>query len=350
VLSQVRPIKIGLTIPLTGPFANTVAEYMPAFQLGVEVVNKAGGVNGRPLQLLVEDSQASPAGGIAAMRKLVEVDGVQGVMTSFSSVVTAQIPLAEQLQVPVVAVIETPGIVNKAAFVFAHGTRIASIQPLLGQYWKKFGVKRIYAFFPNSATGQALTPGFREDATAAGAEFAIALINLGDSDFRGELARAKAYGPDAIYFLTGGSIADATLVRQAREIGLNQQMYTSGNVYTLNAWRMAIGAYSEGLILGGSKIDERQARDFIRGYRAKTGYEPGYVDGEMFDLVKILAYGLARGSNGVAVRDAIAKLSGVPSVLGGNLEMASDHYTVVPKIAVYQIRRGVEVQIYPTPT
>ena len=68
----------------------------------------------------------------------------------------------------------------------------------------------------------------------------------------------------------------------------------------------------------------------------------------MYDAVKILAYGLEHGGeNAIAIRDAIASMKGLPSSLGGTLAMGPDHYTIVPSIAVYQVRKGVELQVYP---
>lgn len=76
-LAQTRePYKIGMTWPLTGPLASSGLEYMPGAEVAVVHVNRAGGINGHPLQLDVEDSQGTPQGGVAAMRKLVQVDGV----------------------------------------------------------------------------------------------------------------------------------------------------------------------------------------------------------------------------------------------------------------------------------
>ena len=128
------PIKVGITIPQTGAQAATAAEFLPAFQLGIDAVNEAGGVKGRPLQLLVEDSQASPQAGIAAMRKLAQVDGVKAMLTIFTNVVTAQIPLADQLQMPTVGIVEAPGIVYKSSYVFAHGVRTSKVDPLLSAF------------------------------------------------------------------------------------------------------------------------------------------------------------------------------------------------------------------------
>src|SRR5580692_4265040 len=109
-----NPYKLGMTYPLTGPQAAIAAEYVPAVQLAIADVNRHGGVKGHPLQLVTEDSQGSPQAGVAAMRKLVQVDGVQAIMTIYTNVVTAQIPLAEQLKVPILAPVQSPDLMVTA--------------------------------------------------------------------------------------------------------------------------------------------------------------------------------------------------------------------------------------------
>lgn len=282
------------------------------------------------------------------MRKLAQVDGAAAMLTIFTNVVTAQIPLAEELQMPTVGIVEAPNVVNNAKFVFAHGSRTAKVDVLFRDYWQKHGFKRIFAFLGNNATGQALVGSVRENATGAGAEFEVTFINLGDSDYRGALTRAREWKPDAFYINTSGSIADAAILRQARELGLNQQFFSSSNFYTSRGWRLAAGPYAEGMIFGGPRIDIRvaEARDFVRAYRTRMGFEPGYAAGLMFDAPRIAGWGLNHAdANGPAVRDAIAKMTGLTSSLGGELAMGPDHYTVLPSIAVWQVRKGVEVQV-----
>src|ERR1700722_6307761 len=98
--ARLAPYKIGLTYPLTGPFATNAEYILPAIQLAVDEINRNGGVKGHPLGLLPEDTQATPAGGIEAMRKVVQVNGVQAVMSIYTNVVLAQVPLADQLRIP----------------------------------------------------------------------------------------------------------------------------------------------------------------------------------------------------------------------------------------------------------
>jgi branched-chain amino acid transport system substrate-binding protein len=339
-------IKIGLTIPLTGPYANTVADFLPAFQMSVDALNAAGGVKGRPLRLLVEDSQATPQGGIAAFRKLVQVDGVKVMLTLFTNVVAAQIPLAAQLQMPTVAVVETPVVNANAEWVFGHGTRTDLINPLLSAYWKKNRYKRLYTFLGNNATGQALTPSLIAAAKDAGVEQQIAYINYGDTDYRGEIARAKDFNPDGLLINTSGSATDGVVIRQSRELGMTAQWYSQANFFTEHAWVVNVGPYVEGMIFGGARVDPVQARDFIHTYNAKMGFLPGYPQGEMYDTVKIAAYGLEHGGDSaVGIRDAIGRMKGLRGSLGGSLAMGPDHFTIIASIGLYRVVHGVEVRL-----
>jgi len=134
------------------------AEYLPAYELGIAEVNKTGGVKGRQVQMIVEDSAATPQAGIATMRKLAQVDGVAAIVSQFTNVITAQIPLAEQLQMPVVGIVEAPNVVNNAAFVFAHGSRVSKTDELFSAYWKKHASS---GFGRGSATTRPGRPSYR---------------------------------------------------------------------------------------------------------------------------------------------------------------------------------------------
>ena len=214
---------------------------------------------------------------------------------------------------PTVGIVEAPNVVNNAKFMFAHGSRTAKVDVLFKDYWQKHGYKRIFAWLGNNATGQALVGSVKENVLAAGAEFEVSYINMGEADYRGALTRAREWKPDAFYIQTSGSATDGVILRQARELGLNQQFFTSSNFYTSRGWRLAAGPYSEGMIFGGPRIDLRvpQAREFVRAYREKMGFEPGYNSGLMFDAARILGWALNHAdANGPSVRDAINKMSG----------------------------------------
>ena len=337
---------IALTVPLTGPLAANTAEYTPGAEIAVAEMNKAGGIRGHHVNLIVEDSQATPQGGVTAMRKVVQVNGALGVITIYTNVTTAEMPLADQLKVPLLAAVESPGVMGRSPFSFAHASRFTLVQPLLRDYWRKTHVKRVFAFLGNNAQGNAYSPLVRATAQDVGAEYSEALINLGDADFRGVIVRAKEFNPDAIFINTSGSSAETTTIRQIRELGMTTQLFEDSNFFQSQAWRNAVGPYSEGMVFGGLNVDPTHAAAFVKAYRERTGHPPGYVPALFYDMVKMLAYAIGKSpSNPEEQRAALEHLSGVPSIFGGSITMGPDHYTVNSSVALWQVKLGREVRI-----
>src|SRR5438105_13780727 len=75
------PYKIAVTYPLSGPQGAWGQLIVPTIEIATQHVNEAGGINGHPLALVVEDSKGNPEGAVSALRKVVQVDGVQVVLT-----------------------------------------------------------------------------------------------------------------------------------------------------------------------------------------------------------------------------------------------------------------------------
>ena len=99
----------------------------------------------------------------------------------------------------------------------------------------------------------------------------MAYITYGTGDYRGELARAKEFNPDGLVINTSASVTDGTFIRQSRELAMNTQWFGNGNFFTIHAWRLSVGPYTEGMILGGARVDPKNAAAFIRAYRSRLG-------------------------------------------------------------------------------
>lgn len=97
-------LKLGALLPATGDLSS-IGQNMPiAAKLAVDIINACGGVNGKPVTLVVEDDQTDPTAGASAMTKLAEADKVAGVIGSFaSSVSSAAIPIAVKNKVMLVS-------------------------------------------------------------------------------------------------------------------------------------------------------------------------------------------------------------------------------------------------------
>jgi len=156
-----QPYKIGVTYPLSGPRAAWGLLLLPNAEIAVQQINTAGGVNGRPLELVIEDTKGNPEGAVSAMRKVVQIDRVAAIVSIFTNVVSAQMPLADQLKVPVVSTVEAPGLVGKSEWAFAHGLFLSRTIPAVAERWKTQGVKRICGLKYDTVAAKKLIDAYR---------------------------------------------------------------------------------------------------------------------------------------------------------------------------------------------
>jgi branched-chain amino acid transport system substrate-binding protein len=330
------PVKIGVTYPLSGPQGAWGQLLLPAIEISVAQRNEAGGINGRPIQIVVEDTKGTPDGGVSAMRKLVQVDGVPAILTIFTNVVSAQIPLARQFQVPIMSPVEAPGLVTNTQYAFAHSPLPSRTVPIVGEVWKKQNVKRIFAFYPNTPIIKFLSPIVKAEADKLGATYDEASFKLGDSDFRGLITRAKDFGPDAIFIMGHGTPDEGTIMKQIRELGMQTPLYGGCACITVKSYREAAGKAAEGLIYGGFKYDRAAAAKLIDAYRARMGFDPDYASLEAYDMINMIADSAAKnGLKGSEIREGLANLKGFKSIGGGLVDM-NDNQTVI-SVGLYRV-------------
>lgn len=337
-LAAQQPVKIGMAWPLTGPLAAFGKDIMRGFEFAEADIKAKGGIKGRPLQLIFEDSRSTPEGGIAAFRKLVDSDKVVAVHSIFTNIVTAQIPLADQVKIPLVSTVESPGLSGRGQYSFQHSAGFANILPILAQHLKLLGAKRIYSLLPDSSYGEQLAPRFMAALKGTGAEYADARFKFGQSDYRGNAARAKEFNPDFVVVAGQGTPDDGNLIRQLREIGITVPIYPAANVYAIKSWRESVGSYVTGMTMAGPDFDETDplTKDFVARYKAKYNEDPQYSIALNYDLVKMMAAAVeAVGTDGNAIRNYFKTLKDFPSAAGAKVSMDAEHQTKLP---VYMLR------------
>ena len=335
------PYKIGVTYPLSGPQGAWGQLIVPAIEIAVAHANAAGGVNGRPLALVVEDSKGNPEAAVSAMRTVVQVDGVQAILTIFTNVVSAQMPLAQQFKVPLLSPVEAPGLTAKSDhWVFAHSSLLSRNLPLLEQRWKNKGVKRIFGFYPNTPIAPYGSGLIQAAADRIGAVHENVLFKLGDSDFRSLIIRAKAFNPDAIMIWGHGTPDEGVIMKQARELGVTTQMYNGSATPTVKSYREAAGKAMDGLIYSGFKYDRASAQRLIDDYKTKLGFEPDFAALEVYDMINMVAAGIkANGYDGEGIRKYVASLKDFKSIGGGLVSMDADGQTENP-VGLYLVKDG----------
>jgi branched-chain amino acid transport system substrate-binding protein len=341
------PYKIGVTYPLSGPQGAWGQLALPAMEIAVQHVNEAGGIKGRPLELIIEDTKGNPEGAVSAMRKVVQVDRVQVIMTIFTNVVSAQMPLAEQFKVPLMTPIEAPGLVANSRWAFAHSPVLSKTLPLVTDHWQKQKVKRVFAFLPNTPISKLASPIIKEATQKLGIEYDEALFKLGDTDFRGLITRAKSFNPDAIFIFGHGTPDEGVIMKQVRELGMNTQMYNGCACVTVKSYREAAGKAAEGVIFSGFAYDRAAARKLADPYKARMGFDPDYAGLEIYDMIYMIAEAIGKhGYTGDGIRQGLTEIKNFKSIGGGIVSMAEDRQSDVP-IGIYRLTNATELEFVP---
>ena len=226
-------VKIGLNNPLTGTYAALGGNELIGAQLAVEQMNAKGGILGRRVELLSEDSTSGDAGtAVQKTRKLIERDGVNfilGNVNSALSLAMAQVT-NEKGVLHVVPGGHTDAVTGSSCHwnVFrVCNTTQTEANAVTSVLLNKAG-KRWYYITPDYAFGHTLQAGLEKAAARlGGTKLGGDLSPLGTTDFSSYLIKAQAAKPDVIIFtLAGDDMVNA--LKQAVQFGLDKTMHLGG--------------------------------------------------------------------------------------------------------------------------
>jgi branched-chain amino acid transport system substrate-binding protein len=226
-------VKIGLDNPLTGTYAGPGKNELIGCQLAVEQINAKGGILGRTVELIVEDSTSGDAGtAVQKARKLIDgdkVDFLLGNVNSALALAMAQVSNEKKI-LHIVPGGHTDAITGASChwnvFRVCNTTQMeaaAVAAVLVKDYGKNF-----YYITPDYAFGHALEAGMvKACAALGGVRVGGDLAPLGSTDFSSYLIKAQSAHPDVIIFLTQGDDM-VNALKQAVQFGLDQKVHLAG--------------------------------------------------------------------------------------------------------------------------
>jgi len=201
-----EPIPIGTLCPLTGAGGAYGPDMQKAIVSVAERINKGGGIHGRPIQLFHEDSQTNPEAAVRAARKLIDVNKVVALMSTFASAVTLAVkPLAVEAKVFYISVSGADAVTEGN-----HGGYIARTQPntkLQGQVYAKWVVsrkewKRVALMTLQTPFAVPFGDNFTATVKSAGLTVTDSLIYEDKkASYRSEITRVLATNPELIMLL-----------------------------------------------------------------------------------------------------------------------------------------------------
>jgi len=319
-----EPITVGVSGPLTGPNAQYGAQWKQGFDLALEEIHAAGGINGRKLVYTFEDSQSDPRQSVAIAQKFVSDPKIVMEMGDFSSPASmAASPIYQRGGLVQFGFTNShPDFTKGGDFMWSTSVSQADEQPLLARYAVKgLGLKRLAVLHQNTDWGRTSRDYFVKTAKEYGAEIAVAEGYIADErDFRSTLVRVRDTNPDGLILISYYSDG-ALIARQARQVGLKQVICAASSVYSPKFLELG-GDAVEGVHVGTRYFPEDprpEVRKFITAFKAKYGgQEPDSFNAYSYDAMNMAAAVLRiGGTDRKAIRDAFAKVKDVPSVIFG---------------------------------
>jgi branched-chain amino acid transport system substrate-binding protein len=340
-------IKVGEFASLTGKEATFGISSHEGTLMAIEEINTAGGVLGKKLQLLTEDTQSKAGEPATVVNKLIardEVIAILGEVASSRSLEAA--PICQQNKIPMISPSSTnPKVTQVGDFIF----RVCFIDPFQGTVMANFATKTLHekrvAVFVDEKSdySKGLAKFFKEKFVTNGGEIATELdYNGGDKDFKAQLTAIKSANPNGV-FVPGYYTDVALICVQARQLGLDVPFYggdgweseklveigrdaVEGNYFSTH--------YSPAV---GSELSKKFVEDYKKRWTGKT---PDALAACGYDSALVLADAIKRAgsTDGQKVRDALAATKDFPAVTG--VITINENRDAVKSAVILQIKDG----------
>jgi branched-chain amino acid transport system substrate-binding protein len=234
--SEKGPIKVGVAEALTGPATALGHHSLWGTQLAVKRINGDGGINGRKLELIVEDTKTNAAEAIKAYRKLVLLDKVDFVLAGTLSIdgLAMVKPAKEMKTLTLITVPESSLITSEQLnrYIFRVNVDCRHKARALGPWLVNNVEKRWNIIYHDFAWGQELRNNFKEQFEKNGGTVTNTIpIPLGTMDFTSYLEKLDPSAPGVFLAVSGED--SVRLAIQINEFGINKKYKLAGTCDTI---------------------------------------------------------------------------------------------------------------------
>src|SRR5258706_12159366 len=339
-------VKIGVFMSMTGDTANFGISSVNGIKMATDEINKAGGINGKQVELDVQDDRSDPSEAATIVTKFVTQDGVNAILGEVaSSRSIAAAPIAQNAKIPMLTPSSTnPEVTKKGDYIF----RSCFIDPVQGAAIAQFAArtlgKKRAGIMVDRKNGY--STGLEKVITAAftkmGGEMVVTQsYQAGDQDFNAQITSIKGANPDVIF--VPGYYGDVALfAKQARDKGVTVPLvggdgWDAKQLYDIGG-KALNGSYFTNHY---SPYDTDPAVvKFVGDYKALYGAIPDALAATAYDAARIMFDAIKRANSldGKAIRDALAATKDFPGVTG-KVTFNADRDAVKP-IVMIEIKDG----------
>ena len=289
-----KPFVIGVMESLTGPGETYGQVANQAKQMAVDEINEAGGIDGRMIELVVEDSKCSAQDAITAYKKLTDVEGVKIILgTSCSGAMLGAAPLAEEDGVVMFSGLATnPDIANAGDYIFRTAMSDAQLGIDTGNVLWADGIRSLATITEETDYAEGVRRASVDQFVKRGGKVVGEERYPTDTiDFRTQLTKLIGAEPDALHVAAQAEFSGGTIVKQVRELGYDGPIYSDVVVVGATALEIA-GDAATGVKAITADLDpaNNKAQEVLANFKKKYDYVtlPWYL-GSAYDDVYITA-------------------------------------------------------------
>jgi branched-chain amino acid transport system substrate-binding protein len=333
-------VRVGVFADLTGQTSSFGEATRNGILLATEEINKSGGIDGRKIELLIEDDEGRPETARNVVRRLIYNNEVHAILGEVASTISlAAAPFAQEAKIPMIAPAATnPKVTAVGDYIF----RTCFIDPLQGTAMAKFAFNELkarrVAILSDEVSdySTALNGTFTETFTKLGGKIvARETYYQTDPDFREQLTKIRALKPDAVY-LSGYYGQTGVIARQARRLKMTMPLLGGDGWDSPELWKLGGNALKNTYVTNHFAGDNpaREVRDFITKYKARFGVDPDSLAALGYDAVYVLADAIRRAktTDGAKLRDAIARTRNFSGVTGKIIALDQDRNPEKPVV------------------
>lgn len=316
------PVKIGAVLCTSGPFANLGLDEMRGAQLAVEHINAAGGVDGRQLELIVEDDQSRADLGVVRANKLVDQDKVSAMIACYGAGAVAYADMLRKNEVPLFGIIGSAALTQLGnPYVFRTGLGDPTVIESMTSLLQRLGKKRVAVIYQGDTYGKGAADLVAKAAKARGYEVVAdeSFPIQANLDLTPQLTRIRSKNPDAIV-VWAGTTPDIVALKNMQQLGMKVPVF-GGPTMAAPSLLSAAGTAADGVYvpdtLNHGSPDAAQTK-FLDDFKKKFNLAPSTSFAMMgYDTIQVVA-AAAKGANGqgAKIKANGEKLTNVQGMMG----------------------------------
>lgn len=308
---ETGPIKIGVILPLSGDAAVYGEIARNVYQLAIEEINTAGGIEGRMMELVIEDAKCNGKDASLAAQKLVNIDKVQVIIGGFcSSESLAALPIVETAKVALISAgSSSPDLTNKSPFFFRNYPSDSSQGKVLARFAYNDKGWRTIAFLQEQTDYAAgVYKAFNEEFTALGGTVTKEEFATNATDFRVVMTKLQSLKADALFVDTQTPAQAERIFKQMQQLAYKPNLLVNDvvagdiNIITKSATALE-GAFSAEF---GVDTENPKFKNLTMGYKNKYGTDLTFLTYAQteYDAVYIVRDAILKvGNNGQKIAD-----------------------------------------------